>query len=285
VTLINEALLLQKGKELEMTNDVEAEVNRRMLEVAREQGIPTIVKLEEAMRANGMDPAATRQTMRVEMMKQAVIQHEVDSKVFFGWTNKELKDYFAAHPEKFKKPESVTISEIYLSLIGKTEADVKARATELVSQLRAGVSFAQLATANSEREEKGERTAPKTQGKVGTFEVPNLREDIATAIKTVKVGGVTDPIRIGDGYQILRVDERIAASDTAVFNENQVREAMTIERGPKQREEYIQTLRNDAYIKVSDSYNEAVCPLLKLNTATTAKSGDKDKKNEKGKKP
>src|SRR5437762_3014304 len=35
-TLINEKLLMQKGKELELSNDVEAEVNRRMLEVARD---------------------------------------------------------------------------------------------------------------------------------------------------------------------------------------------------------------------------------------------------------
>ena len=38
-TLVNEALLLQKGKELDLSNEVEAEVNRRMLEVAKEQGI------------------------------------------------------------------------------------------------------------------------------------------------------------------------------------------------------------------------------------------------------
>src|SRR5882757_9375041 len=44
-TLINEQLLLQKGKELELASGVEAEVNRRMLDVAKEQGITTIVKL------------------------------------------------------------------------------------------------------------------------------------------------------------------------------------------------------------------------------------------------
>ena len=37
-TLINEALLLQKGKELDLSTEVEAEVNRRMLEVAKETG-------------------------------------------------------------------------------------------------------------------------------------------------------------------------------------------------------------------------------------------------------
>ncbi|MCA1603372.1 MAG: SurA N-terminal domain-containing protein, partial [Acidobacteria bacterium] len=71
-TLVNETLLMQKGKELDLANEVEAEVNRRMLEVAKEQGITTIEKLDAAMRESGVDPVATRQTLRTEIMKQAV---------------------------------------------------------------------------------------------------------------------------------------------------------------------------------------------------------------------
>jgi peptidyl-prolyl cis-trans isomerase SurA len=278
-TLINEQLLLQRGKELELSSEIEAEVNRRMLEVAKEQGINSIEKLDAAMREQGVDPATTRQMLRTELMKQAVIQQEVDRKIFFGLTLDELKKYFAAHPDKFRKPESITLSEIYLSRAGKNEADVSARATELVAQLRAGADFAKVAAANSEREVDGRRTAPENGGKVGTFEVPNLREDIATAVRNIKVGGVSDPLRSNDGYQILRVDDRTAASSSATFNENQVREAITIERSPKEREEYLQKLRNDAYVKVSDNYRDAVMPLLKLNAPAAAKAADsKDKK-------
>jgi peptidyl-prolyl cis-trans isomerase SurA len=271
-TLVNEALLLQRGKELDLSSEVEAEVNRRMLEVAKEQGIPTIEKLDAAMRESGVDPVATRQTLRVEIMKQVVLQQEVDRKLFFGLTTEELKKYFQEHQEKFRKPENVTISEIYLSSAGKNEAEVKARALELVTQLRAGADFGALAAANSEREVNGVRTAPQNKGKVGAFAVPNLREDIANSIKNVKVGGVSDPLRTNDGYQILRVDERTPGSTTATYNENQVREAITIERGEKQREEYLQGLRNEAYIKISDNYRAAVAPILKLAPEKTAES-------------
>ena len=255
-TLVNEALLLQKGKELELSNDVEAEVNRRMLDVAREQGITSIEKLEAAMRESGVDPVATRQTLRVEIMKQAVIQQEVDRKLFFGWTMDELKKYFQEHPDKFRKPENVTISEIFLSSAGKNEAEVKARALALVRELRAGADFAKVAAANSEREVNGVRVAPETGGKVGTFEMPNLREDIANSVKVVQVGGVSEPLRSNDGYQVFRVDGRTPASTSATFNENQTREAMTIERGAKAREDYLQTLRDEAYIKIAENYRE-----------------------------
>ena len=273
-TLVNEALLLQKGKELELSNDVEAEVNRRMLEVAKEQGITGIEKLEAAMRESGVDPVATRQTLRAELMKQSVIQQEVDRKLFFGWTMDELKKYFQDHQDKFRKPENVTISEIFLSSAGKNEAEVKARALELVRQLRAGGDFAKVAATNSEREESGVRVASRTGGKVGTFELPNLREDIANSVKSVQVGGVSEPLRTNDGYQIFRVDERTAASTSATFNENQTREAMTIERGKKAREDYLQALRNEAYIKIAASYRDSVAPLLKLPPETTAENSD-----------
>jgi peptidyl-prolyl cis-trans isomerase SurA len=269
-TLVNEALLLQKGKELELANEVEAEVNRRMLEVAREQGITSIEKLEAAMREGGVDPVATRQTLRTEIMKQAVIQQEVDRKVFFGWTMDELKKYFQGNQEKFRKPESVTLSEIFLSSAGKNEAEVKARALELVRQLRAGADFKKVAGANSEREQNGVRIAPETGGQVGTFEVPNLRTEIADSVKSVPVGGISEPLRLGDGYQVFRVDARTAASSAATFNENQVREAMTMERGTKAREEYLQSLRDEAYIKISESYAAAVYPLLKITPEKTA---------------
>ncbi|MBA3354890.1 MAG: peptidyl-prolyl cis-trans isomerase [Pyrinomonadaceae bacterium] len=288
-TLINEQLLMQRGKELDMASEVEAEVNRRMLEVAKEQGITTIEKLDEAMRGSGMDPVVTRQTLRTEIMKQAVIQQEVDRKLFLGLPLDELKKYFEANRIKFTKPEIVVLSEIFLSYAGKNEADVRARAMELVTQLRSGADFGALAAANSERELNGVRVAPQNKGKVGRFEMPNLREEIAKQIKSVTVGGVSDPLKINDGYQILRVDERTEASSTAVFNENQVREAITIERSPKEREMYLRNLLNDAYIKISDSYHDSVAPLLKLNTSAAAKADEstsgKNADKNKNKKP
>jgi parvulin-like peptidyl-prolyl isomerase len=271
-TLVNEQLLLQKGKELDLANEVEAEVNRRMLEVAKEQGITTIEKLDAAMRESGVDPATTRQTLRTEIMKQAVIQQEVDRKIFFGATLPELHKYFDAHQDKFRKPESVTISEIFLSSAGKNDAEVKARALELVRQLRSGTDFGALAAANSERELNGVRSAPENKGKVGAFEVPNLRADIAAAIKDLKVGGVSEPLRTNDGYQILRVDERTPGSTAATFNENRVREAITMDQSEKARDQYVQKLRDDAYIKISETYRSGVAPILKLPPEKTAEN-------------
>jgi peptidyl-prolyl cis-trans isomerase SurA len=277
-TLVNERLLLQKGKELDLANEIEAEVNSRMLQIAREQGINSIEKLYEAMRQSGIDPVAVRETMRAEMTKQAVIQQEVDRKLYLGYTSAAVKAYFDAHPDQFRKPESVTISEIWLSSGGKDDAAVRARATELVAQLRAGADFKAVAGANSEREKNGVRTAVKDGGLVGPFDVPSLREDLQATLKAVPAGSVTDPIKTPDGYQIIRVDARTPAGNTPTFNDNLVRQAMLAQDSEKEREAYLTKLRTEAFIKVSDTYSDGVMPLLKLNVAKAAKESDKDKK-------
>ncbi|HET8783739.1 MAG TPA: peptidylprolyl isomerase, partial [Pyrinomonadaceae bacterium] len=276
-------LLLQRGKELDMAADIEAEVNRRMLQIAQEQGITTIEKLYQAMRDSKLDPDDIRRTMRTEMMKQAVLQAEVDRRVYLGLSQAEIDDYFKKHPEKFRKPESVKLSEIYLSTDGKDPAAVNAKALEIIAQARAGSDFGSLAAANSERVKNGKRSAPEDKGYVGEFDVPNLREDLVNAIKNVQAGGVTEPIRTQEGYQILRVDARNAPGATPTFNDNRVREAILMERQPKEREDYLQNLRNEAFIKVSEAHRAQVEPLLKLKPPTTAKSGDKgdEKKNKK----
>jgi parvulin-like peptidyl-prolyl isomerase len=280
--LINEKLLLQKGKDLDLAGEIEAEVNRRMLQIANEQGITSIEKLYAAMRESKLDPDEIRRTMRNEMMKQAVLQSEVDRRVYLSFSAAELKKYFDANPDKFKKPESVKLSEIYLRTEGKDDAAVKAKALEIIAQLRAGNDFGAIAAANSEREKNGKRSAPEDKGYVGEFDVPNLREDLVAAIKNVKAGGVTEPIRVGEGYQILRVDARTPGGSTPTFNDNRVREVMLMERQPKEREDYLQTLRNEAFIKITENHRAAVEPLLKLKPPTAAKSDkDDEKKNKK----
>ncbi|MGI8918427.1 MAG: peptidylprolyl isomerase, partial [Pyrinomonadaceae bacterium] len=93
---------------------------------------------------------------------------------------------------------------------------------------------------------------------------------IAVAVKNVKVGGISDPLKGTDGFQIFRVDERTPGQTTATFNEDLVRQAITVERAPKERDAYLQTLRNDSYVNVAKDYQESVLPLLKISSEAAA---------------
>ena len=279
--LINEQLLMQKGKQLDLASDVEADVNARLLAAGKEQGITKLEDLCAAMKQSGLDCEEIRVSLRAEMMKIAVLNRDVDAKIFYELTPAELQDYFKKHPDKFKKAEAVTLSEIFLELAGKSEADVKAKAAQIVAQARSGTDFVTLAKANSERQRNGVRTATTDSGLVGTFEVPTLRPDIAAAIKSVKAGGVTEPLITPEGVQILHVDARTDGADTPNFNENNVREAITMERIPEARKAYMEKLRKDSYIKISEGYKAMVGPLLNEATTPSAVStADSKPKNE-----
>lgn len=269
-SLVNELLLVQKGKELNLTEEVETEVNREMLRVMTSQGFKTIAEMEAAMLREGIDPATIRATLRTQYMKNAVLSREVDAKIYFGASQDELKKYYESHRDKFRKPEVVTLSEIFLSLAGKPEAEVRGRALQLLAQLRGGADFGTVAAANSERlDPSGNRIATQNKGVVGTFPVPDLKAEFVTAMKNVPVGGVTDLIRSDEGFQILRVDARTPASDPTSFDENKVREAITVERRDKERGEYLKNLRKDAYIKLAPDYQATVGPLLTTGAPAT----------------
>ena len=57
-----------------------------------------------------------------------------------------------------------------------------------------------------------------------------------------------------------------------------------MERQQKEREDYLQSLRNEAFIKVTEAYQAGVAPLLKIQAPVAAKGEDKDDKK-KSKKP
>ncbi len=151
---------------------------------------------------------------------------------------------------------------------------------QLLAQLRGGADFGTIAAANSERlDPSGNRVATQNKGVVGTFPLPDLKAEFVTAMKNVPVGGITDLIRSDEGLQILRVDARTPASDPKAFDENQVREAITVERRDKERGEYLKGLRKEAYIRLAPEYQATVGPLLTTGAPATSSTTAPDTKN------
>jgi peptidyl-prolyl cis-trans isomerase SurA len=261
-SLINEELLLQQGKELGLEQDVEAEVNARFVSIMKEQKLTSLDELYNQMRQQGLEPDNVKANLRKEMTKQMVLNRDVDARVYYGITEKEAKAYFEQNKDKFKKAESVKLSEIFLNFAGRDENQVKAEAAEIVKKARAGADFTALVAQYSERTE-----SKNNKGSVGTFEVNNLSETIGGAIKNVKAGGVAEPLRLDEGMMILRVDERTADSATPTYDERRVREAITGERASAERKKYMGKLREDGYIKISETYRTAVSQFLNKDQA------------------
>lgn len=271
--LIEEELIIQKGKELGVDKQVEADLNRKLLEQIKQFGLKNLEALYEEMRKVGVNPEDYKESLRRQIAKQLIIQSEVGSKVYYGLSSKEIKDYYEKNKAKFTTPETVTLSEIFLNFAGRDENQVREKAKQLVAQLRSGADFVKLATENSDRPE-----IAQTKGSVGEVSMDDIKRTspkLEAPIKATKVGGVTDPIEVEGGIEIFRVDAREAASSESKFNENQVRSAITYERMPEAQKKFMSDLRKDAYIKISDSYRALITPVLYKDDKDGARAENK----------
>ncbi|HEY2866611.1 MAG TPA: peptidyl-prolyl cis-trans isomerase [Pyrinomonadaceae bacterium] len=261
--LINEELLIQKAKEMGLEKDVEASLNARMLEIMKQQNFKTLDQLYEAMRKEGLEPDEIRDIWRKQAVRDEVVRRDVQAKVYWQATPSEVKAYYDTHKDKFTKAETVTLSDLFLNFAGRDPETVKAKANDLVKQARGGAEFTKLIMDNSD-----DQDIAKTKGSIGTFPVSQFDSQFpqfGKAIKPLKVGDVAEPIADDVGVHILHIDGRSAASTESQFDEDAVRRAILDEKFPEALKTYMAKLREDAYIKVNDTYRPIVSPLLRAD--------------------
>jgi len=254
--LVHEELMIQKAKELGFDSEIEASVNRRFAEIMKQYNLKTLDALYQEMEKTGVNPQEVRDLWKKQATREMVLQKEVQSKIYWGLGSKEIKGYYEQHKAKFTKPETVTVSEIFLSFAGRDENVVREKAKELLVQLRAGGDLDKIAKENSD-------AGVVTQGKPEKLKAAELSPLLTSALKDVKVGGYTEPISADQvGIVLLRVDAREKATTESYFDENAVRAAITMERVPEEQKKFLASLRADSYIKISDNYRPLVSPIL-----------------------
>jgi len=255
--LIYEELIVQKAKELGFDSDIEANVNRRFLEIMRQYNLKTLDALYQEMEKTGVDPQEIREIWKKQATREMVLQKEVTLKIYWGASGKEVKDFFEQHKAQFTKPETVTVREIFLGFAGRDENAVREKGKLLVAQLRAGGDFEKLAKENSD---PGKVTQ---DGKPEKLKPHDLSPLLSSALKDVKIGGYTDPIEADQvGILILKVDAREKATTESYFDESAVRQAIVAEKGPAEQKKFLSSLRTESYIKISDNYRPLVSPIL-----------------------
>ena len=115
-------------------------------------------------------------------------------------SEQQLRDFFLANKERFRRREAVTLAHIVL----KTEQE----AWDAVAELRKGTPFAQVARRRSIFE--GTRDAG---GMMGTAERGALDKAIEDVAFKLPIGQPSDPIRTSAGWQVIRVLERIGEAE------------------------------------------------------------------------
>ena len=188
--LINAALLSQAAKRGGITVS-EADIDARIADIRRK------AETEDAFRdylaGQEVTPQGLRDKLRVKIMVERLLAAQAQV------TDDEVKAVYEQNKASFSRPEMVTLSMIYT----KTEE----RAKQAIARLAAGESFAKVAKALSENGQ----TAQKG-GAVGDVRVATLPSPVRETVASTQIGAYTQPIKMGDGFRILRVEGRTPAA-------------------------------------------------------------------------
>jgi peptidyl-prolyl cis-trans isomerase SurA len=247
--MIDEQLLLSKGKELGITGD--AETMRQLDDIRKRNNLASMEDLEKAAAQQGVSYEDFKQHIRDGIVRQQVVRDEVGRRLNITRASEEA--YYAAHSQDFVVPEQVHLSEILIPTSETpTDAQVleaQAKADAVSAKLTAGANFVEVAKASS-----GGPTAA-AGGDLGDFKRGALGDVLEKATFSLPVGGNTPPIRTRQGYVILHVDSHQAAGVPPLpAIEEQVQQAMYYEQLQPALRAYLTKAREDAYLEVTPGF-------------------------------
>ncbi len=303
--LIDQQLLLEKGKDLGITGDTD--LIKRLDQMRKDMKLDTMEDLEKAATAQGISYEDFKQNMRNQIITQKVINEEVGSRLSI--TTEEQQKFYDEHKSELEQPETVRLSEI---LIAPEKAADKAKpadnsaadansqpqdaaatqaanaaalaaaetkANDLLKQIRGGANFDDLA-------KKYSAGPSATQGgDLGVFKRGTLAKELEDKTFALKSGEVTDVIRTKQGYVILKVtDHQMAGIPPLKDVTNKIQDVLYMQKLQPALRAYLTKLREDAYIDVKDGYVDVGASPNETKPIETSAAKENDAKNLKKKK-
>jgi len=248
--LIDQQLLLSKGKELGITG--ETELIKRLDEIRKQNHLESMDDLEKAAQQQGVSYEDFKANIRNSIITQQVVRDEVGRKI--SMSPGEVQAYFKAHESEFAQPESVTLNEILVPTPAKSATDgpdpavvaaAQAQADEIEKKLAAGAKFEDLA-----KPSPADPNAPKSVV-LGEYRRGMLAKDFEDKAFALKAGEHTEPIRTKQGFIIMQATQRNAGGDASFKQvEPQVEEALFLQRMQPKLREYLTKLREEAAIDI-----------------------------------
>jgi parvulin-like peptidyl-prolyl isomerase len=247
---IDNLLVIQKGKELSIS--VDAEVTKQVAKVQSEVKIADPDKFSAFVKEQvGMSLEDWKQEMRNRFLFERVIRQEVGGRV--NIPRADLRKYYDEHQKEFMREDRIFLREIFISTEGKDPNGVAAaekKAKDLVARARKGERFGDLARDNSDNA----ATAPN-MGELPPYKRDDLRKEIMDLVWEQPRGTVTEPIKLPNGFLILRVEEQHKAG-LASFEEveSEITEKLYMDVFQPKIREYLTQLRQEAFLEIKPGY-------------------------------
>jgi peptidyl-prolyl cis-trans isomerase SurA len=311
--LIDQQLLLEKGKDLGITADTE--LIKKLDEMRKQMNLDSMEELEKAAQAQGVSYEDFKQNLRNQIITQQVIGREVGSHLSIG--KEEEQKFYEEHKNDMEQPEQIRLSEILIALPkqppAKTEtpkpvadaspaspplatagspspaaeavpseadelAAAEAKAKGLLDQIKKGASFEDVAKKSSDG------STASQGGDLGLFKRGTLAKGLEDTTFAMKAGEVTDVIQTKQGFVILKVTEhQMAGIPTMKQMEPRIQDALYYQKLQPALRSYLKKLREEAYIDVRQGYVDSGASPNQTKPVETA-SKDAASKNLKKKK-
>lgn len=246
---IDQLLLLSRAKELNLT--VDTEVNKQLADIQRSAKIADPDKFQEFVRQQtGQSYEDYKAEMKNQMLTNRIIRQEVAGRIQFKRED-EMK-YYEEHKSAFQRQERVFLREILVATNGSNNAAAEKKAKDLSTRGKKGEKFEELAQTNSDS------TSAQQGGEIGSFERGQLRPELEKVVWDQPRGFVTDPINMGNGFLILKVEEHPKAG-LAEFEEvrQEISNKLFEPRFQPELRKYLTGLRMGAFLEIKPGYEDS----------------------------
>ena len=286
--LIDQQLLIEKGKELDI--NVDTEVIKRLDEMRKQMNLESMDDLEKAAQSQGTTIEDYKLNMKNGLITQKVIGQEVGRHLSIA--KEELQQFYEEHKKDFTQTEQVRLSELLATTQkmgpdGKTLVDpddstlqaAEAKAKGLMQQIQKGVSFEDVAKKSSD----GPTAAQG--GDIGYFQRGQLSKELEDKTFAMKIGDISDPIRTKQGYVLLKVTEHPQAGTASLKEaEPRIQDALYYQKLQPALRTYLTKLREDAYIDSKPGYVDTGASPNQTRFVQTKNADTSAKELKKGKK-
>ena len=243
-SLINAELLYQASQKAGIQVD-EKEVDGK-IQVLRSQ-YPSEEEFQRSTKQDGMSVDDMRERIRRNLATEELVKKKVDPQVKV--TDADIADYFTKNKDRFRRPELVRLSQIFVKLDPRSGPEARTAARQkiesLQKELRKGADFAALARQQSEAPDAAQG------GDMGYLSRSAPMPVIVDAAFKLKVGETSDVVETPHGYHLFRATEKKAAGDVKLAEaKSQISELLFQQKEREALNAFVAQLKAGAKIEV-----------------------------------
>ena len=210
---VDELLVLQHAAELGL-EATDSDIDNVLAAIKKDNNLETDDDLWSFLQATGMSASARRESVRRKILAEQIRQHVVRT---VRVNDDQAREYFAANRHLFTTPASVIYRELFVSIPPEPPLDARgpahqARDSAMMRFVAARDRIVQGEPFDEVAAQFSENTEARAGGLIGPVAVSDLPARMQAALKRLRPGEVSAPLKTDEGYRLIRLETLVPAS-------------------------------------------------------------------------